>query len=168
MSSLFHLPQFIKLWQIFLELNSNRLYKSSGKIKEKEDCCLEFTLSIKRITTKFHDVVVQLRYINGQKSVMHVHSCWFANLNLLLFSPFTLASPSSLLKLPHVVPERLPVKYQIKFSTRYFEHRHGMLPPLQARTKQTVPAYMPNKRPDPGCSNVGIARNPPDKSLSNR
>ena len=83
MSSLFHLPQFIKLWQIFLELNSNRLYKSSGK--EKENCCLEFTLSIKRITRKFHDVVVQLRHINGQKSVMHVQSCWFANLNLLLF-----------------------------------------------------------------------------------
>ena len=83
MSSLFHLPQFIKLWQIFLELNSNRLYKSSGK--EKENCCLEFTLSIKRITRKFHDVVVQLRHINGQKSVMHVQSCWFANLNQLLF-----------------------------------------------------------------------------------
>ena len=45
MSSLFHPPQFIKLWQIFLELNSERLYKSS--LKEKE-------------TTKFHDVVVQL------------------------------------------------------------------------------------------------------------
>ena len=83
MSSLFHLPQFIKLWQIFLELNSNRLYKSSGK--ETETCCLVFTFSIKRITTKFHDVVVQLPHKNGQKSVMHVQSCWFANLNLLLF-----------------------------------------------------------------------------------
>ena len=64
MSSLFHLPQFIKLWQIFLELNSNRLFKSSGK--EKENCCLVFTFPIKRKTTKSHDVVVQLRHKNGQ------------------------------------------------------------------------------------------------------
>ena len=83
MSSLFHLPQFIKLWQIFLELNSNRLFKSSGK--EKENCCLVFTFPIKRKTTKSHDVVVQLRHKNGQKSVMHVQSCWFVNLNQLLF-----------------------------------------------------------------------------------
>ena len=68
MSSLFHLPQFIKLCQIFLELNSNRLYKSSGK--EKEHCCLVLTFPIKRKTTKFHDVVLQLRHKNGQKSVV--------------------------------------------------------------------------------------------------
>ena len=73
MLSLFHLPQFIKLWQIFLELNSNGLFKSSGK--EKENCCLVFTFPIKRKTTKSHDVVVQLRHKNRQKSVMHVQSC---------------------------------------------------------------------------------------------
>ena len=65
MSSLFHLPQFIKLWQIFLELNSNRLFKSSGK--EKENCCLVFTSSIKRENRRFHVVVVQQRQRNVQK-----------------------------------------------------------------------------------------------------
>ena len=33
----------------------------------------------------FHVVVVQRRQRNVQKSVMHVQSCCFANLNLLLF-----------------------------------------------------------------------------------
>ena len=33
---------------------------------------------------------------------MHVQSCCFANLNLLLFWPFSLTSPSSLLKLPRI------------------------------------------------------------------
>ena len=56
------------------------------KVQEKkENCCLVFMFSIKRKTTKFHDVVVQLRRKNGQKSVMHVQSSWFANLNLLVF-----------------------------------------------------------------------------------
>ena len=42
---LFHLVQFGKKWRIFLELNSNGLYWSSGK--EKENCCLVFTSYIK-------------------------------------------------------------------------------------------------------------------------
>ena len=44
---------------------------------------------------QFHVVVVQLRQRNVQKSMMHVKSCWFAN-----FLPFSLPSPSLLLKLP--------------------------------------------------------------------
>ena len=38
LSRLFQLVQFVKCWQIFLELNSKRLYRSSGK--EKESRCL--------------------------------------------------------------------------------------------------------------------------------
>ena len=34
LSHLFHLARFVKCWQIFLELNCTRLYRSSGKEKE--------------------------------------------------------------------------------------------------------------------------------------
>ena len=67
----------------FLELSSRGLYQSSGK--EKESCCLVFPSSTKREIRHFHVVVVQRRQRNVQKSVMHVQSCYFANLNLLLF-----------------------------------------------------------------------------------
>ena len=53
---------------MFLEFNSKELHQSSGK--EKESCFLVF---------------VQRRQRNVQKSVMHMQSCCFANLNLLLF-----------------------------------------------------------------------------------
>ena len=43
------------------------------------------TSSIKREIRKFHVVVVQGQERNVQKSVIHVQSCCFANLNLLLF-----------------------------------------------------------------------------------
>ena len=66
-----------------MELNSKRLYRSSGK--EKESHCLVFTSSTKREIRYFHVVVVRWRKRNVQKSVIHVHSCCFANLNLLLF-----------------------------------------------------------------------------------
>ena len=79
LSRLFHLIQFLKYWQ---ELNSKRLCRSSWK--EKESRCLVFASFIERETRKFH-VVVQWRQRNVQKSVMHVQSCCFANLNLLLF-----------------------------------------------------------------------------------
>ena len=38
LSRLFHLVQFVKCWQIFLELNSKRLYRSSEK--EEDSLCL--------------------------------------------------------------------------------------------------------------------------------
>ena len=44
-----------------------------------------FPSSTKREIRHFHVVVVQRRQRNVQKSVMHVQSCCFANLNLLLF-----------------------------------------------------------------------------------
>ena len=65
-----------------MELNSKGLYQSSGK--EKDCCCLVFPSSTKREITHFHVLVVQRRQRNVQKSVMHVQSCCFVNLNLLL------------------------------------------------------------------------------------
>ena len=59
------------------------VYQSSGK--EKESCCLVFPSSTKREIRHFiHVVVVQRRLRNVQKSLMHVQSCCFANLNPLL------------------------------------------------------------------------------------
>ena len=44
------------------------------------------TFYIKREIRKFHVEVMQRRQRNVQKSVMHVQSCCFANLNLVLFA----------------------------------------------------------------------------------
>ena len=61
--------------------------------KEKENFCVVFTYSIKRARKikKFHEAVVQRRLRNVQKSVMHVQSCCFAKINLLLFSLLSLS-----------------------------------------------------------------------------
>ena len=77
--------RFIRhMLEIFvLELNSKGLYYSSGT--EKKSCCLVFPSSTKREIRKFHVAVVQpwVRNVQKLKSVMHVQSCCFANLNLL-------------------------------------------------------------------------------------
>ena len=83
LSRLFHFFQFVKCLQLLLELNSKRLYHSSGK--EKESRCLVFKSSTKREIRHFHVVVVQLQQRNVPKSVMHVQGFCFTNLNLLLF-----------------------------------------------------------------------------------
>ena len=60
------------------------------------------TFSTKREIRHFHVVVVQRRQRNVQKSVMHVQSYCFANRSKpIAFFPFSLPSPSSLLKLPN-------------------------------------------------------------------
>ena len=55
--------------------------------KEKETFCVLLTFSIKwaREIRKSHVAVVQQRLRNVQKRVMHVQSCFFANLNLFFF-----------------------------------------------------------------------------------
>ena len=68
-----------------------------------------FTYSVKqaREIRKFHVAVVQRGLKNVQKRVMHVQSCNFANVNLLLFAVlFAVASPSSLLMFPIVVIQK--------------------------------------------------------------
>ena len=56
-----------------------------------------------REVRKFHVTVMQQSLKNVQKNVMHVRSCCFTNINLLLFLPFSLPSLSSFPKLPFVV-----------------------------------------------------------------
>ena len=58
------------------------MYQSSEKEKY---CCFVFPSSTEREIRHFHVVIVQRRQRNVQKSVMHVQSCCFASLNLLLF-----------------------------------------------------------------------------------
>ena len=68
----------------FQELKSKGLFLSSQK--EKENRCLVFTYVFhKREIRKIHVVVVQRRQRKAQKSVLHVQSCCFANLNLYCF-----------------------------------------------------------------------------------
>ena len=113
---------------VVLELNSNRLYQSSGK--ERESCCLVFPSSTRREIRHFHVVVVQRRQRNVQKSVMHVSSCCFANLNLLVFSPFSFLSPSSLLELPIKVQQILYLgnKFErfLRSHLRHCDHAVGI------------------------------------------
>ena len=56
--------------------------------KETESYRLVFPASTKREIRHFHSVVEQRRFRNVQKNLMHVQSCCFANLNLLLFCRF--------------------------------------------------------------------------------
>ena len=83
LSRLFHLVSFVKCWQTFLELDSKGLHQSPGK--EKESCFLLVLSSKKREIRQFNVVLVQRRQISVQKTVMHVQSCCFVCLNLLLF-----------------------------------------------------------------------------------
>ena len=53
--------------------------------KKKKVFCLVFPSSTKREFRHLHVMVVQWRQRNVQKSVMHMQSCCFANLNLLIF-----------------------------------------------------------------------------------
>ena len=73
--------------QSSLELNSKRLYQSSGK--EKGNYCFVFLSSTKREIRHFHVAVGQWHLRKVHKSVMQVQSCYFANLNLLGFLPFS-------------------------------------------------------------------------------
>ena len=85
---------------MFLELNSEGLYQSSGK--EKGSCRLVFPFSTKRAIRHFHVVVVR-RQLRKNTHKKKVQSCFFANLTYFVFLPFSLPSPSLLLKLPNMV-----------------------------------------------------------------
>ena len=87
----------------FSALNPKGSYLSLEK--EKEPFCTVFTYSVKRASEirKFHVAIVQRLLKNVQKSVMHLQTCCFTNINLLLFLPFSLPSLSLLPKLPFVV-----------------------------------------------------------------
>ena len=85
LSRLSHLVQFIKYWQFSLELNSKRLYQRSGKEKETVvvlSSRLPQNVKLGIFTSE------SCSDFNGnvQKSVVHVQSCCFANLNLCFFA----------------------------------------------------------------------------------
>ena len=78
-----------------------------------------FTSAVKREIRKVHVVIVQWRQSDVQKSVMHLQSCSFVSLILLLFLPFSLPSPSSLLKPPvHEQNKRVTCKCELERDTR--------------------------------------------------
>ena len=70
---------------------------SEFRKRKRKSLLSSFTSSTKREIRHFHVVVVQRRQRNVQTSVMHVKSCCFANLNLLLFAVLTTLLLSSLI-----------------------------------------------------------------------
>ena len=74
---------FVKCKRPLFQQNSYQPYSSSER--ERKFRRRLFTSSIKPDFSNFHVVVVQWRQRNVQKSVMHIQSCCFAYLNLLLF-----------------------------------------------------------------------------------
>ena len=82
-----------------VDMNSKGLYVYHISRKEKSVAvlCSRPRQNVK-LARPFHVVVVQRRLRNVQKRVMHVPSCCFA----IAFLPFSLPSPSSMLKLPNV------------------------------------------------------------------
>ena len=102
---------------IFLELNSNGLYQSSGK--EKESCCLVFPSSTKREIRHFHVAPATTANKCIQKSVMHVQSCCFANINLLLLLLYYFAKP---------------VQHHAKDPYIKVDHNTGVYDPYSLRT----------------------------------
>ena len=65
-----------------------KLFTPGYGVLEKEICCVLLTYVIKRVSEirKFYVAVVQQRLRSVQKSMMHIQSFSFANLNLLLFA----------------------------------------------------------------------------------
>ena len=96
----FALPQTISFDSSNVDMNSKGLYMYHISRKEKSVAvlCSRPRQNVK-LARPFHVVVVQRRLRNVQKRVMHVQSCCFA----IAFLPFSLPSPSSLLKLPNVL-----------------------------------------------------------------
>ena len=84
--ALFQTSMILFSFKNFLGLNPKEPYLSLEK--EKENFCVVLTHFAKQVREiwKFHVEVVQRRLRNVQKSVVHVHSCCFADINLLLFS----------------------------------------------------------------------------------
>ena len=110
LSLLFHLIQFVKLWRIFLKLNSKWLYLSSDRREVKS---LSFVHVLHKTRyKKFHVVVVQWRQGNVEKSVMGLDCCCFANLNLLLFW-----CPRCRLRLRCLVSSLIPRQWKSSKST---------------------------------------------------
>ena len=81
--------QFHLICQILLMLTTFSGVESERLKKEKREFCVVFTYPqpIKQAhgIRKFHVTVMQWRLRNLKKGMMHMQSCCFANINLLLF-----------------------------------------------------------------------------------
>ena len=83
----FTLISFVKSWQNCLGLiESERTVSEFRKRNRKFLCCVD-QLHKAGVwhSRKFHVADLQRQLRNVQKSVMHVQSCYFANINQLLF-----------------------------------------------------------------------------------
>ena len=89
-SKFIHLIQFLLICQMLANLSgveSESTISKFRKRKRKSLCCvhLSYYLTGTREIGKFHVAIVQRRLRYVQKRVMHVQSCCFANVSLLLF-----------------------------------------------------------------------------------
>ena len=123
LSLLFHLVQFVKCWQFFLELNSKWIYRSSGKEKENRLSllCLVFTFSTKReIFSRRSRAVMAKKYTKKRDARAQLLFC---QCKRIPFLPFLLTSSSSFRKLASTkVKGAVSWKWPILFSVSYGLH----------------------------------------------
>ena len=72
--------------QMLANFSGLEFFKTVSNFRKRKKIAVVCSSSPKRETRHFHVVVVQWRPRSVQKCVMHVQSCCFANLNLLLFA----------------------------------------------------------------------------------
>ena len=97
-SMLFNFIYISECWRNFLGwVGKDRPYLSSEKEKAEKILCCVHLLHKGGALNK--DVSCRSRAATAKKWTKKPTSCCFADINLLLFSPFSLLSPSSLLKL---------------------------------------------------------------------
>ena len=96
-----------------------------------------FPSSTKREISHFHVVVVQRRLRNVQKSVMHVQSCCFANLSLLVFYRSCYRCVSSLIN-------SVDVKEPTHYSLRVADVVPGMVVYLKFTLTKGVSSLIPS------------------------
>ena len=98
LSRLFKLVQFVKCWPIFSELNSKRLYQSSGKEKEVVVLCLRPRQNVKFGTfSRCGRAATEKKCRKKRGASAELLLC---QSKPIAFLPFSLPSPLSLLKLP--------------------------------------------------------------------
>ena len=74
---------FLLICQMLTKFSGVKSVRTASKFRKRER---KFCVKRVRKIRKFHLAALQRRLRNIQKRVMHVQSCCFANINLLLFS----------------------------------------------------------------------------------
>ena len=90
-----------------------------GRRKDKETCYLVSKSSTKRELWQFHVAVVQRRQRNVQKSVTRLQKLLFYWSKAIVFLPFLLPSPSSLLKLSFLIHSVIRLPFCSCWPERY-------------------------------------------------